>query len=193
MRAIRSLDEQVTNDAAHHLAQQVIDSGFSPTLVVGIETGGAQLVTRIDWAKVGASPRIGYLTCRRRSTTAKKRFNLRALLRRMPGPVNDILRRLEHWWRECCSEVPAEREVSADELPYQELGERGVERVLVMDDAVDSGATLDIIDTHLRGKLPAESQIRHAAVTVTRTTPIRRPDYALYEGVLCRFPWSDDF
>jgi hypothetical protein len=39
---------------------------------------------------------------------------------------------------------------------------------------------------------PSPAELRTAVITVTLEHPAVQPDYALYRGVLCRFPWSFD-
>jgi hypoxanthine phosphoribosyltransferase len=64
--------------------------------------------------------------------------------------------------------------------------------VLVVDDAVDSGVTLATVLRLLRESSPPDTQFRSAVVTVTLAQPLAEPDFVLYRGVLCRFPWSFD-
>ena len=68
----------------------------------------------------------------------------------------------------------------------------GEHRLLVVDDAVDSGVTLATVIDLLRNTCPDRTEIRSAVITVTLEEPRAEPDYALYRGVLCRFPWSFD-
>lgn len=63
---------------------------------------------------------------------------------------------------------------------------------MIVDDAVDSGASMQGVLTALR-ELSPESEIRTAAVTQTRSKPVVRPDYALFrDRTLIRFPWAMD-
>jgi hypoxanthine phosphoribosyltransferase len=64
--------------------------------------------------------------------------------------------------------------------------------VLVVDDAVDSGVTLATVLRVLRENSPSDTQFRSAVITVTLAQPLAEPDFVLYRGVLCRFPWSFD-
>lgn len=65
-------------------------------------------------------------------------------------------------------------------------------RILVVDDAVDSGATLRTVIATIRSTWP-DAEIRSAVLTVTRSRPLILPDYTLYpRGTLLRFPWSLD-
>lgn len=65
-------------------------------------------------------------------------------------------------------------------------------RILIVDDAVDSGATLLRVAETLRSASP-EAQIASAVITVTTRNPAIKPDYTLYnDRTLIRFPWSAD-
>jgi hypothetical protein len=57
---------------------------------------------------------------------------------------------------------------------------------------VDSGATLAAVLGTLREVCGPTTQLRTAVITVTMEDPAVEPDYTLYRGVLCRFPWSFD-
>jgi len=84
-----------------------------------------------------------------------------------------------------------------DRTEAEAIGQRlaqasGAQRVLVVDDAVDSGVTLATVLRLLRESSPPDTQFRSAVVTVTLAQPLAEPDFVLYRGVLCRFPWSFD-
>ena len=65
-------------------------------------------------------------------------------------------------------------------------------RILIADDAVDSGVTLATVLRLVDDVCPAGGEIRSAAITQTLENPTARPDYLLFRGTLCRFPWSFD-
>jgi hypoxanthine phosphoribosyltransferase len=65
-------------------------------------------------------------------------------------------------------------------------------RVLVTDDAVDSGATLATVLRHIHAVCPPGVEVRSAVITQTLEQPMIKPNYALFHNVLCRFPWSFD-
>jgi hypoxanthine phosphoribosyltransferase len=65
-------------------------------------------------------------------------------------------------------------------------------RVLIVDDSVDTGATmLHVMDT-LRRQAGVPVTLATAAITVTTERPLVAPDYVLLRQQLCRFPWSLD-
>ena len=62
----------------------------------------------------------------------------------------------------------------------------------MVDDAVDSGVTLAAVLDLLRDTCRRDIRFRSAVITVTLDNPMTEPDYTLYRGVPCRFPWSFD-
>ncbi|MGA3398203.1 MAG: phosphoribosyltransferase family protein [Acetobacteraceae bacterium] len=192
---IHTLDTTSFNAACAALMHQVLES-FRPHLLVGIRTGG--LVVAEAMARAAADPvAVMPLTCRRAATGVKARFKLLpTILAALPRPAVDGLRWLEHRL------LTARRRTQAkvqhiDRTEAEAIGQRlaqasGAQRVLVVDDAVDSGVTLATVLRLLRESSPPDTQFRSAVVTVTLAQPLAEPDFVLYRGVLCRFPWSFD-
>lgn len=168
--------------------------GFEPDVILGIATGGAKVVEAM-----GATG-LPSFTCRlRRPTTAtKERAPGKRVVTRVPYAVLDLLRIAEDWMGSRKPLVPAEATaVLRDELAELDTFVRasGARRVAVVDDALDSGATLDCVMRTLKEIVPAQVEIRAAVVTQTRPARARLicADFSLYDLVLLRFPWSLDF
>lgn len=166
-----------------------------PDVVIGIPTGGRWVAEAM--ARAAPLPTLS-LTCRRPSTATKQRSGLvRAVLGRLPRPALDRLRVLEHRFlaRQHASAGAQQRHFDAEEQAqlrdWFAAGAR-TPSVLVVDDAVDSGATLAAVLTEVRRLAPPGARIASAAITVTTERPIARPDFALFDRQLCRFPWSMD-
>lgn len=190
-----------TLDAARFAAActsllRLVSASYQPDLLVGIRTGG--LVVAEAMARAAATPLpVLAVTCRRAGTAAKSRFRLLpTVLAALPRPAVDGLRVLEH--RLLTARRRAQATVQqVDHAEAEAIGQRlaqgpAAPRVLVVDDAVDSGVTLATVLRLLREIAPPDTQLRSAVVTVTRAQPLAEPDFALYRGVLCRFPWSFD-
>lgn len=157
-----------------------------PDLLIGIRTGGLVVAEAMARA-AGAGPVLA-LTCRRPSTAHKQRHGVaRDLVARLPRPALDRLRLIEH--AVLSRRPPTLREIDPRELA--KLDACGARAVVIVDDAVDSGATLAAVVAAVRARLPA-AEIRTAAIVVTTERPLIAPDYSLYRGQLCRFPWSLD-
>ena len=191
---IRTLDP-AEFDVACVALMHLIESDYAPDLVVGVRTGGllvAEAMTRAASASVPAMP----LTCRRPSTGLKSRIpGLQAMLGAMPEALRNGLRHAEHHLmsrrRKSASSPPVDR-AEAEAIGTWLAETPDATRVLVADDAVDTGVTLATVLRTLRDGCPPGTQLRTAVITVTLDNPVVEPDYALYRGVLCRFPWSFD-
>ena len=67
-----------------------------------------------------------------------------------------------------------------------------MKRILVADDAVDSGVTLQTVLQELREIACRGTELRSVAITQTLPDPHVAPNYVLWRETLCRFPWSLD-
>jgi hypoxanthine phosphoribosyltransferase len=168
-----------------------------PDALVAIRTGGVFVAEAMARA-AGSSLPILTITCRRPSTANKQRAAwVGALLRRLPRRLLDSLRVIEH-------RILTRPQVRPPAAPYlfdaEELDALqnwfstcgATPFLLVVDDAVDSGATLSHVMSMLRQRASPGAILRSAVITVTTAAPIVTADYALYNGQLCRFPWSHD-
>lgn len=192
---IHTLDRQRFDTACACLMRQVV-SKYPPDLLVGIRTGGLVVAEAMAQSGPGYVPVLP-LTCRRVATGMKSRLKvLPWLLARLPQPIVDRLRWLEHRLlskRRRSSSAPQQIDHTEAITIGQHLARATAPcRVLVVDDAVDSGVTLSTVLNLLRRTCPPQTEFRTAVVTVTLTQPLVEPDFLLYRGVLCRFPWSFD-
>lgn len=177
------------------LWDSVCDGHGRPDVVVGVATGGEACARYLD----GSVP-VFSITLRRRATATKKRARLPQLLRFLPYGVTNILRQVEDMVGELRSrpaigqavpDVSAELEHDIDRIRSR-VRDLGARSLLVIDDAVDSGVTLSCVVSALRAALP-EVSVSSAVLTHTRRQTAFRADFALFDCVLCRFPWSFDY
>jgi pyrimidine operon attenuation protein/uracil phosphoribosyltransferase len=192
---LRTLEQDAFETACTDL-MRIVEQDFQPSLVVGIRTGGwivAQAMARGSARVIPVLP----LTCRRNSTGLKSRVPmLRHVLTALPRPVLDLLRRVEH--RTVSASRGRRMPVQATDNAEAEAISRHVAalappgRVLVADDAVDSGVTLRTVLHVLSVICRPGTEFRSAAITQTLDNPVVAPDYVLFRGTLCRFPWSFD-
>jgi predicted amidophosphoribosyltransferase len=163
-------------------------------MLIGIPTGGMHVANAMAAAADGLP--VIPLTCRRPSSQRKSWPAVRKLIAALPRPALDRLRLLEHALLTSRA-VAADNTRSFDAKEYDALlaaiavaGPRP--SLLVVDDAVDTGATLSAVLRTVARCAPAGATIRSAAITVTTSRPLVSTDYALYREKLCRFPWSLD-
>jgi hypoxanthine phosphoribosyltransferase len=163
---------------------EALAADYNPDLVVTIASGGDYVGANIFGTVTHVSVRCG-----RRGTPAKKKsVLLNRFVKHLPRRVNDVLRMVEA--RILSLRKPKLVDISLSEDVKRKLV--AAERVLVVDDAVDSGATLiAVLDAVY--KAAGSSKVRSAAITVTTEKPMVMPDYFLYhDETLIRFPWSID-
>jgi hypoxanthine phosphoribosyltransferase len=172
----------------------VMKDGYVPTHVVTIASGGT---------KVGSafrrllSPSTAFIdvSLSRYSAPTKALTRQRGLNSRLPYWITDQLRRIEHWLRSMAfDEKRAHEKVRSSRPAWTGLDAIGPNaRALIVDDAVDSGVTLAIAMNALRAHSRAGTEVRSAVLATTWRRPLVKPTYSLYSGILCRFPWSNDF
>lgn len=181
---VTTLNDEAFSEACRRLEERT--RSFGPDLVVGIVTGG-ELVAGRMFASV---PHVS-VESRRPTTAAKERC----------GGVWRLVRRLPLWMRNSLRIAEARmlsagkpREVGAVELsPSVASAIAGAGRVLIVDDAIDSGATMARVLEAVRG-VGGERQTATAVINVTTKKHLVEPDYRLYvDRRLVRYPWSKDF
>jgi uncharacterized protein len=192
---LRTLRQPAFDTACAEL-MRLVEAQYVPTLIVGVRTGG--LIVAQSMVRAASSPVLVLpLTCRRAGTGVKSRVPLlRSMLAALPTPVVNLLRRLEHrlLLAPRGTRAPPQQidHVEAEAIAAWVAGSSRRARILVTDDAVDSGVTLATVLGLLHRLCPAGTEIRSAAITQTLDNPKVRPDFVLFHNTLCRFPWSFD-
>lgn len=194
MRVITLTPERLS-EAARQLAQQVLASGCQPALLLGIQSGGARVAqlmrpcfAEVPYAEVRLS---------RPSTQQKQNGPLHHLLPCLPLWLCDVLRMAESRLGEWRSRgrLPERIGLTPDVLDQLDLAARVPEggTILIIDDAIDTGATLHLLRQQLQARCPS-AVLRAAVITVTTAQPVCDADFCLYRNrTLCRFPWSNDY
>jgi hypoxanthine phosphoribosyltransferase len=110
------------------------------------------------------------------------------IIKLLPKRVNNVLRMAE---AKCLSIAKiSKRRLLLTAKQIDVLG--NAEKILIVDDAVDSGATLSAVIEAI-AKLPGKRNVRTAVITVTASDPAVMPDFFIYNNhTLIRFPWSAD-
>lgn len=186
---VLTLDRHEFEKGCAELAELVFSGGFSPDLIVGIASGGAIVAAAVAGEAFFRSATLCEMSCRRNSTPLKKKFGINAIVKKLPRRLSDALRALEHHVAGI-SHIRNRRRVVSYGPACEPLIARS-QRILVVDDAVDSGATMSAVIERIR-EINGIAEIRSAAITVTTNMPIVQPDYCLHRGILVRFPWSAD-
>jgi uncharacterized protein len=178
------------------LLEVMRDRGFTPEAFVAIANGGVNVVEAMPTHNA-----LAVWSCRlQRSGAARMKRTrfMRKVMRRLPYALTNLFRVLEDWLQGHKGvTVPPPPASLAEELERisAEIKRRGIHRVVVIDDAADSGATLACVMGYLRDALSESVDLRSAVITATRgaeRTAIS-PDFRLFDLTLLRFPWSLDY
>lgn len=188
MRVFDAADETVFAGLCDALAEKVRDRVGNPDVILGIRNGGVAVAAAFSAYFPGT--RLGYVSARRPSTGKKEKMRLKRFLRHLPVRLLDNLRILEA--RFLAYSGNPDREVNLDISPeIFELMAVPSTKVVVVDDAVDSGYTLQAVIGELSRITTAK--LFTAAITATTSAPAVKPDVTLFnDNVLVRFPWSMD-
>ena len=182
-------------EACSQLSRRVKAGGFAPLLIIGIQHGGAEVARRMR----DDFPEAAYCEVRlsRPDTRQKSQGLTHRLLNSMPIWLCNVLRIVESRVNEWQSKGKEPVRIGEIRLPdevashIKELGEKAT--VLLVDDAIDTGATVQQARLQLLEQFPGIT-LRIAVITVTIPHPICDADFCLYHNrTLCRFPWSNDY
>lgn len=156
-----------------------------PDVLVAIRTGGAYVGREL--CEIWSLTKEQYIEVElQRPSTAAKRGLIAKVISKLPQWMADWLRVMEASVLSWMPRGERHFEYSAEQLERLTQGTR----VMVVDDAVDSGMTMSAVvkaTEAATGTVPAT-----AAIVVTCADPAIRPDFSLYNNVLIRFPWSKD-
>ena len=189
-----TLDDDSFDDACADLALRLAEKGRYDA-VVGVRTGGAVVAAKVYEILLQSDSNIKYFEAgaARSTTAAKKKGGIKAVIRLMPRVMQDVLRNIEHLFVALTTALPFEkqRSVQVDDDLQEYLATTAGARLCVVDDAIDSGATIRSLVDEVR-RLAPEVVITTAVLVVTLRGPVVRPDVSVFDGVLVRFPWAVD-
>lgn len=185
-------------DRFGHSCQKLCDIirlDYKPDIIIGVLTGGgyvgkemSQYISQYDNHK--------YIEVRlQRKDTKKKEKGIRyTILQSLPFFLLNWLRMLEMIIEDMKAKKSNPTRVGSIELPenIDVALKSEKQNVLIVDDAIDTGATLRMIYDTLSSRYPL-AIMRIAVITVTSNHPLIDADYCLFhDRTLVRFPWSND-
>lgn len=190
-----TLKQNDFEQACFRLAKEVAIE-YSPDVIVGILTGGGYL-GRIIHDVLNVDGTVSYVEVEAHRPGHKARGNgvVKSVFAMLPRCILDLARMAESRileWRNRSRE-PESRTVTVDvPAPVREKLAGGGCRILVVDDAIDSGVTMASVVECILKQYPG-NEMKTAVITVTTASPVVEADYSLYrDRVLVRFPWSND-
>ncbi len=188
---IVTLDEDALRDACRLLVADVEKSGYRPTHLVAVAKAGVHVAHHMASA-FDDVPAIVEIEARRPATRMKSAAGFRSVLARAPRWLTTTLRHAE-FRLITVRNRSGERAVFMASEHLETLRAAGAgARLLVVDDCVDSGLSLEMCIAHLRCELDAEVELRTAVLAASLPDPKLIPDYCIYPSTTLRGPWSFD-
>jgi hypothetical protein len=207
--AVVTFNPTLLAEACSQLSCRVKAGGFTPSLLIGIQHGGAEVARRMR----NDFPEAAYCEVRlsRPGTEQKSNGLTHRLLQHLPLWICNTLRIVEsrvNEWRSKGEEPVRLGEIRLPDDIASTLSTPSSPlltplnpssplltppSLLLIDDAIDTGATIQQARLQLLKQFP-DITIRVAVITVTIPHPICDADFCLYHNrTLCRFPWSNDY
>lgn len=179
--------------ACRHLALKVLET-YQPDLVIGVLTGGGYVGREMMKALPESLDRkYAEIKIQRSGTKKKEKGLLKVIIKYSPTFLLNWMRMLESVVLERKAKKNNPKRTGPIIIPEEidEFLKESPKKILLVDDAIDSGATLYLLKEHLG--IYKNAAIKLAVITVTTPHPITDADYYLYhDRVLVRFPWSND-
>lgn len=171
------------------------DDGFRPHAVVGVRRGGSVVCDAFCRHFPPHRYELRSDVSRQRASTQKKSGTISAILKHLPYWMLNIMRMAESKFLTLThsgqTSMPAAVEIPHDLVQILRIQKNP--RILIVDDAIDSGLTLCAVIDSLKEVNP-DVTVRVAVITVTTNSPRVNADYFIYNNrTLIRFPWSEDF
>lgn len=177
---VLTLDLPRFAEACNRLERVVTDGDFDPQMAIYVPSKGSKMRQFMFTQTAGVEIEII------RPSKGRMLKSVSQILKRLPSKLVDRIRVAEAHFL-----VKRRSHMHTAKLRLPEISS-GVSRVIVIDDAVDSGATLHKVMTELQAVYPTVT-FKSAVLTVTSPAPIYRPDYTLFDNqTLIRTPWSID-
>lgn len=171
-----------------------IFADYDPDVIIGVLNGGGYVGRQIEQVSPKETTYVE-VKIQRDGTTKKEKGLIHRILQSLPYGVLNILRILESIVLEYKSKKNNTKRKGTIKLPdnvVSFLSDGENKKVLLVDDAIDSGATLLLIKQYLMSKFE-NIDVKIAVITITTKQPLVVADYyRYYNRTLIRFPWSND-
>jgi uncharacterized protein len=180
--------------ACNELAANIKES-FSPDLIIGILTGGdhvGKYIAKELYYELDNKVKYIGIKIQRSSTNKKNTAIFNKIMRRIPTYFLNLLRNLEMHTSEVISIFLSPKRIVSTSFSSLDLDIiRNASQVLIVDDAIDTGATIKTLLNHINA-INSSLEVKVAVITLTHSNPLVYPDYLLYNRTIVRFPWSND-
>lgn len=164
---------------------------FSPDMVVQVLNSGVYLGDELK--KIQKFKDVCYVKVKPKRDRGfiKQSFLFDLIVKILPYKFLDKLRVYESDQVKNSIDKIDLNELSKITIDLNHLAKQKKQNILIIDDAVDSGRTVFLIQNNLKKQYP-NAVIKTAVLSWTLGNSIIKPDYYIYKDILVRFPWSKD-
>lgn len=180
------------NKAMVAIEQLIAQTDFRPDIVVGVLNGGKTIFDQYKKSPQFNQAHFVEVKLQRQSTKVKKNKWVKTLLRAMPYWLSNRLRVIESNKVRAKINSINKADLSTTAFLLDHLPTIDARKILIVDDAIDSGKTMYVLYQQLQKKYP-NAELKSAVLAWTIPTSIVQPNYYLYKNTLLRYPWSKDF
>ena len=164
----------------------------TPDLIIGVFNGGGYVLSEIRDNESFSFVELNSVKLQRRGKF-RNSIIAKFILKRLPYRILDNIRGFES----------EKAKMTIDKINFKNLSSiklnlanpsnvKTPKRILIVDDAIDTGKTMFVTKNNL-AKLFPSAKIEIGVISWTIETSIIKPDYYLYKNILIRFPWSKDY
>lgn len=183
-----TLTEQVLKLKVNELVEKI---DFQPDLIVGILNGAQFFIDEFKTSEKFKDCYFSEIKLQRNSEIIKKKPFTAFLLKYLPYFMLDFLRNVESYKVQSSVKKIKKALSNISVLNFTNDLPVNVTKILIVDDAIDSGKTMQLVINALQNKFP-NAQIKTAVFVCTLSNAIVKPNYYVLKNVLVRFPWSKD-
>jgi len=193
-----TLDPEALEKAAARLAEEVEKgcSGRPFDAVIGIRRGGAFVCDAFCRTFPASLCGERHDVTLQRPGTRRKGGLTAKILKCLPLKMLDLMRMAESRllsFRNAHKREEGAPRVSMDTGLTSIVTGKKNPRILLIDDAIDSGHTLSAVIATLKNMNPS-TEVETAVITETTDSSTVKADYTIYRNrTLIRFPWSNDY
>lgn len=175
-----------------NIEKLINQTDFYPDIVIGVLNGAKVILEQFKKSEKFVTSQFVEVKLQRKTEKSKSNKFVLSVFKILPYAILDKLRMIES--KKVKSSITNIDFAMLDNLSFllDHFPDIDVKRILIIDDAVDSGKTMYILRKQLNEKYP-HAEIKSAVIAWTIEQSIVKPDYYLYKNILVRYPWSKDF
>lgn len=178
-------------EKCHDLSTSI---NYKPDLLIGISQGGVFVMNALKGSGHFTNTTFMSAHLEVPGRLKKQKSRISPILKVLPRQVVNSLRKLEISYNQRTLKTLDISQLTnlKVHLEPQQDSTFNPERILIVDDALDTGKTMFAVK-HKVQQIFNNADIKIAVLTWTINTAIIQPDFYLYKNVLIRFPWSLDY